>query len=167
MSPLLALAVGRFRRDLSFARLALLGFLWHIFTDLCTSWGTIVYWPFDHTRVAWDILFIIDFTFTAVLLLPHLLAWIYREPDSGEPEGALRRGALIGASLAALVGLGPLMLRMPYNWGLLALLLAGEAAGRHIVEYTDLRFRSPYRQSPFVFGVVLNSEGEPMTWGLL
>lgn len=130
MAPLVALAVGRWRRELSFARLtllALVGFLWHIFTDLCTSWGTIVYWPFDHTRVAWDILFIIDFTFTAVLLFPHLLAWIY----SGR-ERALRRGAPLGGALAgltaALVGLGPLALGAPYDWGLLALLLAGEAA---------------------------------------
>ena len=130
MAPLVALAVGRFRRDLSFVRLtllALLGFLWHIFTDLCTSWGTIVYWPFSRERVVWDILFIIDFTFTAVLLLPHVLAWIYRDR-----EGALRRGVVIGSALggltAALVGLGPLVLGVAYDWALLGLLLAGEAA---------------------------------------
>ena len=62
-----------------------------------------------------------------MLLLPHLLAWVYRDR-----EGALRRGALIGTALAALtaalVGLGPLVLGVPYDWALLGLLLAGEAA---------------------------------------
>ena len=135
MAPLLALAVGRIRRDLGFARLtalALLGFLWHIFTDLCTSWGTIVYWPFSRERVVWDILFIIDFTFTAVLLFPHLLAWIYRAPASGEPAGAWRRGLRAGGALVALTAAlfwwGTGVLGVPYDWALLALLLAAEAA---------------------------------------
>ena len=42
-----------------------------------------------------------------------------------------------------------------------------EEAGRHIIEYIDLRFQSSYRRNPFVFRVVLNSAGDPMTWGPL
>ena len=208
MAPLVALAVGRIRRDLGFARLtllALLGFLWHIFTDLCTSWGTIVYWPFSRERVVWDILFIIDFTFTAVLLFPHLLAWIYREPAR-----AWRRGLRVEAQAAIPQPLSPFrwsaLVRTPegiyqgwvnaldgraveleffpsarngfveqaaaapateiYLWfARFPVAAYREDAGRHIIEYTDLRFRSPYRQNPFVFRVVLTPQGQAVTWG--
>ena len=41
------------------------------------------------SRPAWDILFIIDFSFTAILLIPQLLAWAYEDPEHS------RRRALI------------------------------------------------------------------------
>lgn len=137
LAPLLALLFWRFTpawrtgtRDKNYPRLlglAALGLLWHLFTDLCTSWGTMVYYPFSRARVVWDLLFIIDFTFTAILLFPHLLARIYREPT-----GALRRGVVIWLALAALtaalVAVGASFLGAPDNWGLLFLLLALQAA---------------------------------------
>lgn len=129
MSPLLAFVLKRVSREKDYPRLlalAALGFLWHLFTDLCTSWGTIVFYPFSRARVVWDVLFIIDFTFTAILLFPHLVAWIYREP-----AGAFRRGALtwlvLSGLTAALVGLGGFIFAVPYPWGLLLLLLAAQA----------------------------------------
>jgi len=310
LAPLLALLFWRFTRDKDYLRLlglAVLGLLWHLVTDLCTSWGTMVYHPFSRERVVWDLLFIIDFTFTATLLFPHLLARIYRER-----AGALARGMVIGLALAALtvalVAVGSAFLRLPYDWGLLFLLLAlqgallaapaargwgfrqpaalycraglavlavylgvctaahqaalarveafstaeglaveaqaalpqplspfrwtglvltpdgvhqswfnvfdtkalrfefypnaqngyvqraealptvktflwfarfprityrdepglpGRQAGRHVVEYTDLRFQAPQRRNPFVFRVVFNPEGEVIAWGML
>ncbi|MFB3095701.1 MAG: metal-dependent hydrolase, partial [Candidatus Acidiferrales bacterium] len=95
--------------------------LWHIFTDLATSWGTMVFHPFSRDRLAWDLLFIIDFTFTAVLLLPHLVAWTYRDP-----RRALRRGGLLWAILTALAALANSLvstfLGVAFHWGLFALL---------------------------------------------
>jgi membrane-bound metal-dependent hydrolase YbcI (DUF457 family) len=52
----------------------------HILLDGMTSFGTRMWYPISKTRVAWDLLFIIDFTFTAIILLPQVIAWIYRDP---------------------------------------------------------------------------------------
>jgi hypothetical protein len=37
--------------------------------------------PTKWSRPAWDILFIVDFTFTALLLIPQLMAWAFEDPD--------------------------------------------------------------------------------------
>lgn len=129
MAPLLALLFWRFSRDKNYRRLlglVTLGLLWHLFTDLATSWGTMVFSPFSRQRVVWDLLFIIDFIFTSILLFPHLQAWIYRERP-----GALRRGTLLWAGLAAFAALvirftSPFF-GVPFSWGLW-LLLAGAIA---------------------------------------
>lgn len=66
----------------SFAMLTLiygLGLLSHILLDGMTSFGTRMWTPFSQRRVAWDWLFIIDFTLTSIGLLPQLTAWIYRD----------------------------------------------------------------------------------------
>lgn len=51
----------------------------HIILDGMTSFGTRMWFPISSTRVAWDLLFIIDFSFTAVILVPQVIAWIYRD----------------------------------------------------------------------------------------
>jgi len=56
------------------------GILSHILLDLATTFGTMIWSPLEWSRPAWDIIFIIDFTFTAILLLPQLLAWTYENP---------------------------------------------------------------------------------------
>jgi membrane-bound metal-dependent hydrolase YbcI (DUF457 family) len=65
------------------------GILSHIFLDLVTTYGTMIWSPLDWSRPAWDILFIIDFTFTAILLLPQLLAWTYEDPKRTRWRGML------------------------------------------------------------------------------
>jgi membrane-bound metal-dependent hydrolase YbcI (DUF457 family) len=52
----------------------------HILLDGMTSFGTRMWFPISRERVAWDLLFIIDFSFTAIILVPQMIAWIYREP---------------------------------------------------------------------------------------
>jgi len=56
------------------------GILSHIVLDLVTTFGTMIWSPLEWSRPAWDILFIVDFTFTALLLVPQLLAWAYEDP---------------------------------------------------------------------------------------
>ncbi|HEV2299255.1 MAG TPA: metal-dependent hydrolase [Candidatus Acidoferrales bacterium] len=51
----------------------------HILLDATTSFGTRLWNPLSGDRVAWDFLFIIDFTFTSLVLLPQVTAWIYKE----------------------------------------------------------------------------------------
>ncbi len=65
------------------------GLLSHIFLDLITTFGTMIWSPLEWSRPAWDILFIVDFTFTATLLIPQLLAWAFADPEH------LRRRATI------------------------------------------------------------------------
>lgn len=57
------------------------GILSHILLDLATTFGTMIWSPLDWSRPAWDTLFIVDFTFTAILLLPQLLAWTFEDPE--------------------------------------------------------------------------------------
>lgn len=51
----------------------------HIALDGMTSFGTRMWDPISQNRVAWDFLFIIDFIFTAIVLLPQVSAWVYRD----------------------------------------------------------------------------------------
>ena len=53
----------------------------HIFLDLLTSWGTMVWAPLDHTRMAWDTLFIIDLTVTSIVLIPQIAAWVHGQVE--------------------------------------------------------------------------------------
>ena len=69
------------------------GIVSHIFLDLLTTFGTMIWSPLEWSRPAWDILFIIDFTFTAILLIPQLLAWVFEDPE------LLRRRSLTMALL--------------------------------------------------------------------
>ena len=57
------------------------GILSHILLDLATSFGTMIWSPLQWSRPAWDLIFIVDFTLTAILLVPQLLAWVYSHPE--------------------------------------------------------------------------------------
>jgi membrane-bound metal-dependent hydrolase YbcI (DUF457 family) len=66
----------------SFAILTLIyavGILSHILLDLVTTFGTMIWSPLKWSRPAWDLIFIVDFTFTGILLIPQFLAWVYGE----------------------------------------------------------------------------------------
>ena len=67
----------------------------HILLDGMTSFGTRMWFPLSPKRVAWDLLFIIDFSFTAIVLLPQVIAWIYPAgPVSSETVPHSRARAL-------------------------------------------------------------------------
>jgi membrane-bound metal-dependent hydrolase YbcI (DUF457 family) len=68
----------------SFAVLALIyavGILSHILLDLVTSFGTMIWSPLKWSRPAWDLIFIIDFTLSSILLAPQFLAWVYAKRE--------------------------------------------------------------------------------------
>jgi membrane-bound metal-dependent hydrolase YbcI (DUF457 family) len=54
----------------------------HILLDAMTSFGTRLGYPLSQQRVSWDLLFIIDFCFTTIVLLPQVAAWIYSDRDT-------------------------------------------------------------------------------------
>jgi membrane-bound metal-dependent hydrolase YbcI (DUF457 family) len=57
------------------------GLLSHILLDLVTSFGTMIWSPLKWSRPAWDLIFIIDFTLTAILLVPQILGWVYAKRE--------------------------------------------------------------------------------------
>jgi membrane-bound metal-dependent hydrolase YbcI (DUF457 family) len=61
----------------------------HIILDGMTSFGTRMWTPFSQERVSWDLLFIIDFTFTAIVLLPQVIAWIYARSENSRGRAAV------------------------------------------------------------------------------
>lgn len=149
IAPLLALLLRRFTPDKNFRRLVALvalGMLWHLFTDLATSWGTMVFYPFSRERVVWDWMFIVDFVFSAILLLPHVVAWI-----AAERPGAVARA---GSAWAALAAFAALVIRLvspffgeTFPWSLF-LLLAGILAA---LLFGPLLKGWGFRQSPALF----------------
>ena len=98
----------------SFAMLTLIygaGILSHILLDGMTSFGTRMWTPFSQRRVAWDWLFIIDFTFTSIVLLPQITAWIYRDRAKSRRRATgmwvLFSAAVVGAWEAARAASSP------------------------------------------------------------
>jgi inner membrane protein len=53
---------------------ATLGYATHGLLDACTSYGTLLFWPFTQTRIAWNNISIIDPLFTIPLLILIILA---------------------------------------------------------------------------------------------
>jgi inner membrane protein len=46
-----------------------LGYATHALLDACTTYGTLLYWPFSDTRVSWDVISIVDPLFTLLLFV--------------------------------------------------------------------------------------------------
>jgi membrane-bound metal-dependent hydrolase YbcI (DUF457 family) len=91
----------------------------HIALDGMTSFGTRMWDPVSQTRVAWDLLFIIDFGFTAIALLPQIVAWVY-----GDRAPWARRGAISWLSFSAAAAIVWELLRFagfPFHLGVVAL----------------------------------------------
>ena len=56
-----------------------LGYGTHGLIDACTSYGTLLFWPFSNVRIAWNNISIIDPLFTLPIILLVLLATIKKE----------------------------------------------------------------------------------------
>ena len=72
-----------FRKLWSFRRLllfAVVATLTHGLLDACTSYGTLLYWPFHGHRESWDIISIIDPIFTLPLVIFTAFSFILRRP---------------------------------------------------------------------------------------
>lgn len=58
----------------------LIGVSLHGFLDACTSYGTMILWPFSDRRVAFDVIGIVDLFFTPVLALGVIVGAIVQKP---------------------------------------------------------------------------------------
>lgn len=140
----------------SFAGLAgiyAIAILSHILLDLVTSFGTMIWSPVKWSRPAWDLIFIIDFTLTAIFLVPQIVAWVYAKEKGlqrrafgswlvfaaatlGVAAIAFTVGAplSVGGILATIVVLAAaFLLPAIRNWGLRVRLASWNLAGLLIV----------------------------------
>ena len=62
----------------------------HIVLDGMTSFGTRMWYPISQRRVAWDWVFIIDFVFTSIILVPQVVAWIYHDTQRNREKSLAR-----------------------------------------------------------------------------
>jgi membrane-bound metal-dependent hydrolase YbcI (DUF457 family) len=87
----------------------------HIFLDVVTNFGTMVWSPLNYSRVYWDWIFIVDLTFTSLALVPQLAAWAFR-PLKDPWKRALPLWLLFSAAAFAI---GPLVrpLDIPFPTG--------------------------------------------------
>ena len=95
----LHLILGR-RWRLTYAQTFLfctLGYATHAFLDTCTSYGTVLFWPFSNERFAWSIISIVDPLFTVPVVVLVVLAGLRRKP-------VLARIALAWAGLYLIAG---------------------------------------------------------------
>jgi inner membrane protein len=67
----------RFRQSWLFCTL---GYATHALLDACTTYGTMLFWPFSDARIAWNTISIIDPLFTLPLLLAVVLAGRRQRP---------------------------------------------------------------------------------------
>ncbi|MEM6730005.1 MAG: metal-dependent hydrolase [Myxococcota bacterium] len=70
------------RRRLSMRHLygfATAGYATHALLDACTSYGTQLYWPFSDTRVAWNVISVVDPLYTLPLLLCIVVTLVKRD----------------------------------------------------------------------------------------
>ncbi len=77
----------------------------HILLDLVTSFGTMIWSPVKWSRPAWDLIFIIDFTFTAILLAPQIVAWVYAK-EEGLQRRALGSWMVFAVGTAGVAAIG-------------------------------------------------------------
>lgn len=81
-AALLHYVIGR-RRGFSFRQTWLyctLGYATHAVLDACTTYGTMLFWPFSEARIAWNTISIIDPLFTVPILVAIILAARRRRP---------------------------------------------------------------------------------------
>jgi membrane-bound metal-dependent hydrolase YbcI (DUF457 family) len=81
------------------------GILSHILLDLVTSFGTMVWSPVKWSRPAWDVIFIIDFTLSAILLVPQIVAWVYAS-EKGLQRRALGSWIVFAAGAIGVAAIG-------------------------------------------------------------
>ncbi|HEY6465044.1 MAG TPA: metal-dependent hydrolase, partial [Candidatus Acidoferrales bacterium] len=85
------------------------GILSHILMDGTTSFGTRMLTPFSQQRVAWDLIFIIDLVFTSLLLVPQVVAWVYRDKVKSRARAfwmwiSFSAGGIVGWAVAEAAG---------------------------------------------------------------
>ena len=106
-APAVAYAVTRLVRDAREMVRPVLLTVWlclvtHAILDSLTTYGTQIFWPLDVAPAAWPAVFIIDPTYTLLLLVGVLCLWLFRR---NRPRG-VRLNRILLAVATAYLGLG-------------------------------------------------------------
>jgi inner membrane protein len=73
----------------SFYKICLPVLLSHVLLDLFTSYGTMILSPFFDHRFAWDLIFVIDLTLSAIITLPLLASFFLKRASPWICRGSL------------------------------------------------------------------------------
>lgn len=98
----------------------------HVILDGCTSFGTRMFNPISKDRVSWDLLFIIDFVFTALILVPQLVAWVHEQREMARKRAFWMWGLLTVLAVAAWALARAA--EFPFSWHAVVVASAGFAA---------------------------------------
>lgn len=85
----------------------------HIFLDVITPFGTMLWSPLRYTRLAWDWLFIVDLSLTSLALAPQLAGWAYERAKEARNR-AVALWVLFSAGAFALIPITR-ALNVPYS----------------------------------------------------
>jgi len=58
--------------------ISMLGYATHSLLDSCTSYGTMILWPFSRSRISWDLIAIIDLFFSFTLIAGLIFSRIFK-----------------------------------------------------------------------------------------
>jgi len=123
-AALCLLIFKRFRVHWTYTLLAaLIGYSTHALLDACTTYGTMLLWPFSNRRISWDIIAIVDPFFTVPLILGIIWTLIFHN----------RKGVVTGLSVACAFLLFNIFQHHR------ALKSAHEYAKNHAMQWTRLR----------------------------
>jgi len=100
----------------------------HILLDGTTSFGTRMWTPFSQRRVAWDLMFIIDFVLSSCVLVPQVIAWVYSTPDAVVARSRAKRAWAILSVGALAVWATAFFAGYPFHIGIVGLVSAILAA---------------------------------------
>ena len=98
----------------------------HILLDGMTSFGTRMWYPISSERVAWDLLFIVDFSFAAIILTPQVIPWICRFPE--RRRGRALKMWLLFTAIAVLFWVAARGAAYPFHLWIVAAASVGFAA---------------------------------------
>jgi len=108
----------------------------HIILDGMTSFGTRMFTPFSQDRVAWDFLFIIDFTFTAIALAPQFAAWVHSAPIDNAPRRAAASWLFFSLGTLAVWGIAR-GISFPFHLRIVAVTVTIFAALFFLLHFTE------------------------------
>lgn len=76
---LLWFLLGRRHPFIDLMLAATLGMVTHGLLDSCTTYGTLLFWPFSQQRISWDFISIIDPVYTAILIIGVIYGLSFRK----------------------------------------------------------------------------------------
>jgi hypothetical protein len=85
----------------------------HIFLDVITAYGTMIFQPLTTKRYTLDTVFIIDLTFASLVLIPQLVAFAWSDPQKGPRRAWLLWSVTLAGGGIAFLLVSAIGVRLP------------------------------------------------------